>query len=150
MNWSAHILGLLGQGYSVPDVVTLADNPFITEAYVKAVKRMVMKRYVETARHPYVITTSEDMRKIDAYAKEIGGGKKFLREYRKIKSSGLARKIGVSAMQIKNYVYRYLRTPKRTTSFRGKFSTYEAKLVSEGKLKAPDKKVTLEEMKTLW
>jgi hypothetical protein len=149
MNWSAYVLGLIDQGYSTEDIVTLADNPYITDVYVKAVRLTQRKIYPFESRGPHKVKTSKVLMKIEAYAKEVGV-KEFLKELDEVGSLVLGRKLGVPYRQILNYKARYINTPNGVTKFRRYHYRYEDRLIKEGKLEKPPESLTLEEMKKLW
>lgn len=150
MNWSAYVLGLIDQQYNDEDIVVLADNPYITQEYVKAVRATTANRkiYPFTPKGPYK-PKSATLLKIDAYVKEKGV-KPFLKELRKQGSIEIGEKLGVPPMQVRNYVNRCIRTRKGITPYRQKYLTYESKLIAEGKKEKPPEKITLESMKDLW
>lgn len=149
MNWSAYVLGLIDQGYSTEDIVILADNPYITDVYVKAVRLTQKKIYPFEPKGTYKVKTSKVLMKIETYVKEIGV-RAFLKELDEVGSYVLGRKLGVPHRQVLNYKARYINTPNGVTKFRRYSYRYEDRLIKEGKMEKPPESLTLEEMKKLW
>jgi hypothetical protein len=151
MNWSAYILNLYDQGYSVEQIVEKAEHSVITLVYVNNVIKTENAKYKRQygIEHKRSNPKTPHYIKIAAYIKEVGE-QEFLKKYRELKSIRLAVIIGVSNEDITHYVKSYVRpVSTRPKHMRG-YRTYLERLLAEGKIKKQEKPKTIQDISTLW